>query len=203
MKSLTPIILILVSVGVFFFFIDPKYQEVKALQIQIEDNNVTLEKSKQLTAIHKTLRDKFNNISRAQRDELEKLLPDNVDNVRLLIDIDRIAKELGIIIRDIEISTEQNPAPASGGNFVATDPNIEPVIFENEDTILNYVDTNKIGVVSFSFSTTSQYADFLEFLDQLEKSKRIVDIRSIEISRSGTNAIFFEYKVNFDTYWLK
>jgi Tfp pilus assembly protein PilO len=199
MKNLTPIILILLSIGIFFFLIDPKYKEVQALQAEVVENNKTLDIAKKLSSSREVLRSKFNKISQEEKSELEKLLPDTVDNVRLIIDINNIAEQFGIVIRDISInSTEEN------GTQVST-PRTQGSSFEGviEENSIQYVDKSKIGVISFSFSVSAKYEVFLEFLKQLEESLRIVDIRNIEISRTADEGVFYDYKVTLDTYWLK
>lgn len=203
MKNLTPIILIILSVAIFFFFIDPQYKDIKTLQTQIEENNRTIEISKRLIAQRAELEKKFQQISRMEKEELEKLLPDTVDNVRLIIDINNIADQSGIVIRDIEIKSQESEDANTRTNAPLNSSN---VLFEEQDPIIQYVDTSKIGVISFSFSASAEYEVFLAFLEQLEQSKRIVDIRSIEIARgldSTTETVFFDYRVTFDTYWLK
>lgn len=199
MKNLTPIILILLSIGIFFFLIDPKYKEVQRLQAEVVENNKTLDIAKKLSSSREVLRSKFNKISQEEKSELEKLLPDTVDNVRLIIDINNIAEQFGIVIRDISInSTEEK------GNQVST-PRTQGSSFEGviEENSIQYVDKSKIGVISFSFSVSAKYEVFLEFLKQLEESLRIVDIRNIEISRNADEGVFYDYKVTLDTYWLK
>ena len=72
-----------------------------------------------------------------------------------------------------------------------------------EENAIKYVDTSKIGVIRFSFSVSAKYEVFLEFLKQLEESLRIVDIRNIEITRSSSEGMIYDYQVTMDTYWLK
>lgn len=202
MKSITSIILILVAAGVFFFLIDPQYKKIQIIQSQISENKQTLEVSKKLIAQRANLEDKFKQISRLEKEELEKLLPDTVDNVRLIIDINNIARQAGIVIRDIDIRTENVDAPASARTPSATTASV----FEGSDSVIRYVDTTRIGVISFSFSVSAQYETFLAFLNQLEQSRRIVDIRSVQLVRGTVgpnNATLYDYKVTFDTYWLK
>ena len=61
MKGLTPIILILVSVGVFFFFIDPQKNELNELQKQRVANENTIEKARKLREVRGTLNEKYKN----------------------------------------------------------------------------------------------------------------------------------------------
>lgn len=191
----------MVSVGIFFFFIDPQYKNVKQLRAEIDENNKILDIANKLDSRKNELNDKFNQISQEDKGELEKLLPDTVDNVRLIIDINNIAEKFGIVIRDISINTKETSTTGEGRKTVTQKSNFEGVLEENA---VKYVDTSKIGVISFSFSVSAKYEVFLEFLKQLEESLRLVDIRNIEISRgSGANSVFYDYKVTLDTYWLK
>lgn len=191
-----PIILILVAIGVFFVFIDPKYNEVKDLQAQIERNNKTLDLAEQLREKREDLRQKYNQISDDEKLELQKMLPDTVDNVRLIIDISNIAEKYGIIIQDIQVAPEED-----------SEENVQVINSDFESTTsgstINYPDTSKIGIISFSFSVVAQYDVFLDFLKDLEEALRIVDVRSITIDRVDDQSIFYNYSVKLDTYWLK
>ena len=199
MRNFTPIILIALSIGIFFFLIDPSYKEVQALQAEVAENNKTLDIAKKLSNRREELRARFNQISQDEKSELEKLLPDTVDNVRLIIDINNIAEQFGIVIRDISINSEEEKGTQKS-SVRTQGSSFEGVIEENS---IQYVDKTKIGVISFSFSVSAKYEVFLEFLKQLEESLRIVDIRNIEINRNTEDGVFYDYKVTLDTYWLK
>ena len=199
MKKLTPIILILLSIGVFFLFVDPKYKDVQALKTEVAENDKTLDISKKLSTQRDELRKKYNQISESEKEYLEKLLPDTVDNVRLIIDINAIAQQFGIVIRNVSINSdvEEN---IKTGKVIGQGSSFDGL---TQDNSIKYVDQSKIGVISFSFSVSAKYEVFVEFLKQLEESLRIVDIRNIEISRSASEGVFYDYKVTMDTYWLK
>ncbi len=199
MRNLTPVILIVLSIGIFFFLIDPAYKDVQLLQAEVAENNKTLDIAKKLSTRREELRARFNQISQDEKAELEKLLPDTVDNVRLIIDINNIAEQFGIVIRDISINSEEETGTQTS-SVRTQGSSFEGVIEENS---IQYVDTTKIGVISFSFSVSAKYEVFLEFLKQLEESLRIVDIRNIEINRNTEDGVFYDYKVTLDTYWLK
>lgn len=198
MKNITPIILIVLSVTVFLFFIDPQYKKIQEINAEISQNKETLKTAEELKTKKLDLIDRFNKISEEEKNELVKLLPDTVDNVRLIIDINNIASQFGIVIRDIVIDTEDTQESTTK-SVVSQKSNFNSVLDEDS---LKYVDTSKIGVISFSFSVSAKYEVFLEFLKQLEESLRIVDIRNIQISQ-GSGSVFYDYKVTLDTYWLK
>ncbi len=198
MKSLTPIIFIVISIAIFLFLIDPQYKKIQQTSAEIEQNDKTLEIANKLKSKKDELNVRFNQISQSEKVELEKLLPDTVDNVRLIIDINNIANQFGIVIRDISIDTKEGDVSTSK-SVVSQSSNFEGVL---KDDSIKYVDTSKIGVITFSFSVSAKYEVFLEFLNQLEESLRIVDIRNIEISQ-GSGGVFYDYKITLDTYWLK
>lgn len=197
MKSFTPLILIVLSVACFLFLVDPQYKKIQQTNAEIASNNKTLEVANQLKARKDELNTRFNKISQEEKIQLEKLLPDTVDNVRLIIDINNIANQFGIVIRDINIDSKEEDKNQPK-TVVTQKSNFEGVL--NDDSV-KYVDTSKIGVISFSFSVAAKYEVFLQFLEQLEQSLRIVDIRNIEIT-PGTGS-FYDYHVTLDTYWLK
>lgn len=199
MKSITSIILIILSILVFFFFTDGQYKKVQKLQAEIEKNAEVLETANKLNLKKEELNTKFNKISQEEKSELEKLIPDTVDNVRLIIDINNIANQFGIIIRDISIVSKDSTSNTGSSKPISSQSsNFDGVLQEGT---VKYVDRSNIGVISFSFTVSAKYEVFLEFLEKLEESLRIVDIRNIEVSRGAD--VFYNYKVTMDTYWLK
>lgn len=182
MKQYTPIILILIAIGLFFVFIDPQYSEIQKLQEEKEGNSAMLSLSKELQDKRDRLHASFNNISASERDQLRKLLPDTVDNVRLILDISNIAETYGITIRNILVQ---------GG---------EEADIETADVIESDL-SNEIGIISLSFSITTTYEVFVEFLTDLEEALRVVDIRRLNIERGEGE--FMNYSISLDTYWLR
>jgi len=190
MKKSLPFILIALAIAVFAFFIDPQYDQVKVLQQQKEENNTMLGLSTELKAKRDDIHKAFDNISAEERQELEKLLPDTVDNVRLILAIDDIATQYGIGIKNIKVGREgqNNDGNSDGGGRNA----------------INSVDTSgNIGTIKLSFTIHATYKEFLSFIEDLEGALRIVDIETLDISRVGTDGVFMRYDIGLDTYWLR
>jgi Tfp pilus assembly protein PilO len=177
MSNIVSIVLVLASVGLFFGYIDPAYMHVKDLQAKQAEYDNALTNSKQLQAEREKLLTKFNAIDKSDRDMLAKLLPDNIDNIRLIIDIDEMAKSYGMRIRNFK-----------------TDVN------DKKDTIGK--DATAYGTLTLSFSTTAPYNTFLGFLRDLEKSLRVLDVTAVQFSAGDTNQLY-DYNVTVKTYWLK
>ena len=103
MANLVSIILILASVGLFLGYINPTYtadtgslentkKSVKELQVEEKDYQDAINKTKEIERIRDSLNDKFKTIQKSDVDKLSKLLPDHIDSVRLIIDINNIIK---------------------------------------------------------------------------------------------------------------
>jgi len=176
MSNLVSIVLILASIGLFFGYIDPAYTKVKALQAQKSEYDNALNNSKELQAEREKLLTKFNAIDSSDRAMLQKLLPDNIDNIRLVIDIDEMAKSYGMRIRNFKTDAT-----------------------EKKDTIGK--SDSPYGTLTMSFSTTAPYNTFLGFLRDLEKSLRVLDVTSIQFAASDSQ--LYDYTVTLKTYWLK
>lgn len=176
MRFFIPIILVVVSFASFFWFIDPTYQTIKELKREEAIFAEALDNSKELQAIRDQVLSEYNAISPGDRDLLLKLLPNTVDNVRLVRDIDGIALRHGMTLRSVRVEVGEQ------------DRSVGP-------TIKNY------GTATVSFIVSAQYRSFLAFLSELERSLRLVDIVNIAFVSSDQDLA--EYQVSVKTYWLK
>jgi len=178
MKTIFSIILILLAGGIFFFYTNPQYENIKTLQAEASDYNTALTQSKTLIAERDTLKTQYDQIPAADLDRIQKLVPDSVDNVRLIIDINGIALNRGLTIRNIKITSGQ-----SGGTTLGPDE-------------------SPYGSIDLSFTVTSSYNTFQQFLQDLESSLRIVDVDSLSFTATDKTDQY-DYNVSLRTYWLK
>ncbi len=183
MKSYSPLLLIIVSVGIFFFYIDPNYKELKVLQETKAENEKMMGKAAELRAKRDVLNKKYIAISEAERDQLSKVMPETVDNVRLILDIDNIAQKYGITLRGITVT---------GG--------VEDSATQSKQ-IVDKTD-KKNGAITLGFSFSASYDDYKNFLIDLENSLRIVDVTDFTITASDTSNIY-DYSLKLNTYWLR
>jgi Tfp pilus assembly protein PilO len=182
MKALTPFILIAAAIGLFFGFIDPQYKKVQIVQKEQAEYRQVLDKSKELQQKRDALREKYRTMNPADLEKLKKMVPDTVDNVRLVLDIDNIASRYGIIIKNIQVAGA--PGSVSAKNQKA--PEIE---------------NKQFGSISLSFSATASYDVFLQFLKDLEQSQRIVDVTEFTLNAGKSEN--YTYDVTIQTYWLR
>ena len=177
MKLIIPIILVIVSGVAFWMFINPRYAHVQELRAQAAQFDEALNRSKELIGIRDKLLSKYNTFDTDDLERLHKLLPDTVDNVRLILDIDGIAGKYGMTIRNVTVKEAALPADTIGPS------------------------TESFGSIGLEFSTAASYENFVRFLTDLEESLRIVDVT--DISFSADESDFYQYTVALKTYWLR
>lgn len=179
MKSNSAIILILLSIALFYLFTGNQYQEAKALyRLAGEYQNIL----KNISAISE-LRDRllvtYEALPQVEIDRINKILPDNIDTVRLAFDLDQIASRYGIAISRIRVETNASINPQ----------------------LISLPSSGPYDKVLISFSFVSNYSNFMRFLLDLERNLRIMDI--IQVSFQSNETGLYEYKVAAETYWLK
>lgn len=202
MKSFTSIILIIAAIILFVFFTKPKLAELKTTQVEVEKLNVARENAKNLETRINQLIEVKNKITAQDIEKIEKMLPNNVENVKLIIDFDKM----------LQAMVEERGTLRLYKSTDVTDTGVKKISIENPKItpgglIETNFDSTKLGVVSFTFSVSLTYEDFLEFLRRIEYSTRIMDIESITFSsptdQSGGANPVYTFNVSLKTYWLK
>ncbi len=201
MRFIMPVILIGIGVAVFFVFSNPLYNEIGELRVQAASYNEALSNSKTLENERDKLTVKYNSINPDNLIKLQKLLPENIDNIRLILEIEQIATPYGMVLKDIKYGAT-NALDSTASPFeVVQGGGVSPAASKD------------YGVWDLEFSTVGTYNNFLNFTKDLEKNLRIVDISSIQFSsnlsggfNSALNPSFaesYKYYLKIKTYWLK
>lgn len=186
MNRFIPIIFILVAGAVFFLYVNPTYTgKTKELQREVKDLQSTIAKAKQFQAEQTRLVTERESLSAEDLRRLKVLLPDNVDNVQLILDVDGIATRNGARINGIAVEKVGDSAAADGSIG-------QGVVLKEE---------KPFGVLALSFDTTATYDQFKRFLQDMEQSLRTLDVTKIAFSESETGVYTFTTKVK--VYWLK
>ena len=192
MKKYASIIYIVLAAGIFFTFTDPQYKEVQTLLEEKAENEEMLEKANELTRKRQDLSDKYAAISEDEKQELLKVLPDTVDNVRMILDMTNIADNAntnyGIILRAVSVSGDLDEL--SGATNIRDNSNVIDKT------------SNNVGVINVKFSFSTSYETLKAFMRDLENSLRVMDIVDFSVTASDTTEIY-NYSISLNTYWLR
>ncbi len=176
-----PLILIAAAIGLFVLYINPTYQQIKGVQSQGVQYDDALSKVQQLQGLRQQLLTKSNAFSQSDVDKLQQILPDNVDNIRLIIDVNNIASRYNLSLSNLKLATASNSSTTGGIAAVGSSG-------------------NPVGSAELGFSVTTNYDTFMAFLQDLEHSERIVDITQLSFQNGTGNTT--TYTITFRTYWL-
>jgi len=190
MNLILPLILLAGSLGIFFGYVDPNYRGqgsgsttdyssygVVSLQDELSKFQDIANSSNKIVAERETLVKKKNLITTDDQTKLEKLLPSNIDNIRLIIEISNIAAKRNLLAKNISVGSVNGNSSSIGPNGAL------------------------YGTLALKFTVNSSYDNFLNFLQDLESNLRLVDIT--DISFSSTDSGFYDFNVSLNTYWLK
>lgn len=186
MRNLLPIVLIVIAIGLFFLYISPAYGQVETLMTQKSDYATALAKAADVGVLRDQLLTKYNSFSQDNLARLNTLVPDSVNTVKLVTDLNSVASAYGITISKVTVTDQV----ADNGTSVSTD--------QTTSQRPPYNTTN----VSFQFSAT--YPHLVQFLESLEKSLQVVDVTkvSFDVPEDGINTGVYDYTVGVQTYYL-
>ncbi len=201
MKFIMPIIFILIAISGFFLFANPLMSDISDLNVKASSYNDALGNSKMLENERDKLTAKYNSIDPENLKKLEKFLPENVDNIRLILEIEQIAAPYGMALSNVKYSTPQavpaGSVPQQGGVF--------------QGGAGGKAVSSDYGVFDLEFSTSGKYNNFLNFMRDLENNLRMVDISSISFTSNPVGVLggkeqasdVYKYDFAIKTYWLK
>lgn len=174
----------------FMFYTKPAYDDIKTLQREITQYDLALERANELQGLKQSLLSRYNAFNPADIDRLHKLLPDHVDNVRLVLDFDNLASRHRLALQNVVIgrgsADAASPGKSSGSGVVGAN-------------------NKSYDSLTLKFSTQGTYSDFVAFMNDAQSSLRIVDLVALTLSRADTKGgePIYRFDITIRTYWLK
>lgn len=198
-RNVTATILIVLAIGIYVTFTRAKLAEVKAVR-QVNDQYLAaIDNADKLVEVRKKVLDSYNAISDEDRERLDKMIPNTVDNIRLIIDLNGIANDRGLSLRNVKAVAASTVKQSSSSGGVTSQPAIAGggAAAPRSTTI----PTPTLDTVAVSFSVTASYQQFIDLLRDLEGNLRIMDVSRLTVS-AGQNGLY-DFGVDLKTYWLR
>jgi len=179
-KFLIPIALIIAAIALFFALTQPAMMTLSERQSVLTAAIEARDTAELVKDVQKELSEVRGRLDQNKLKDLSKLLPDGIDNVQLIIDINKMAigHGAGMVLRNIKVGTDDGMTGGKVG------PN-----------------TKKYGTVTLSFSATGSYDALKGFVNDLETSLRLIDISALSFTAGEQDS--YEYNFEVKTYWLK
>ena len=157
------------------FFVKPLQDETSALKAEIRTLEETIQKIDEFLIIRDDLVRRSKSFTAEERDKLAKILPENVDEVNRIVDLEALVRKHGLeLAGDIMVSTDKED-----GGTLSIGESVRPVTFE--------------------MNLSGSYDEFLAFLDDMSKSLVLFDIEKLGIAISDEDKKTFSFDVTVRT----
>jgi hypothetical protein len=179
MSRLLPIILLFAALGIFFGYVSPQLEgPIAATKVRIAADDSALAAAAAYTAKENQLAAARDQIPPDNLARLALLLPSSVNNVQTILDLDNLAVRSSFPLAAINV--------VAGGTSNA----------------VQGISTNQnLGSVELSITGSGSYTAFRTFLDGVERSVRLLDVRTLSITSADSG--IYNYSMDLRLYWLK
>jgi len=193
-RNTTATILIVLAIGIYFTVTDRMLNSAKSVKAVDDQYTSAIANAEKLISLRDKVTKDYNNLSAADKDKLDKMIPSSVDNIRLIIDMNNIASRDGLALSGIHASAP-NTKNASTNNAAGTIVTGSPV---SGGPVIS---APSLDTVTVNFSVTATYQQFLQFMQDLESNLRIMDVTHLTLSANDSGN--YTYSVELKTYWLR
>jgi Tfp pilus assembly protein PilO len=204
-KNIIAIILIVLAIGLYATFTRGMIDEVKTIRGINDQYTQAIQNADNLIKVRDQVLKDYNSLSAEDKSRLDKMIPDTTDNIRLVIDLNNVARLRGVSLRGIKASAvSATKSPAKTGAPVAgftTKTDLSTPSSSNNITLTGTIPTPVLDVVSISFSVSAPYLQFIEFMRDLEGNLRIMDLNHLTMAVNDTGT--YDFGVQLSTYWLR
>jgi len=199
MKLFVPVSFIIISIILFITIVNPNYKEVSQLRTDISAYNMALDNSTSLQKTQDSLIEKYKGIKQENKDRLDHFLPNTINNIKFILEVEQLANLHNLQIKDIKFQVEQPETT-------------ETKKVGDTSTISSRAANVPYGTFPIQFSVDSDYKTFILFLKDLELNLRLVDVESVSFSVPTVNPSgkgtevdpnVYSYTLKVQTYWLK
>jgi Tfp pilus assembly protein PilO len=198
---------IILAGGIFFGFTKPMYDSIQTDQAQITQYNAALAKATQLQALKQTLLSRYNSFNPTDLSRLQVMLPDQVNNIGLILDLDTLAQQFAMSLENVDISGAKGATNSTGGVGQVASGAVQNATSVGAPSA-------SYDSLDVSFTVHGTYTQFIQFITSLETSLRIVDLVKLKVAggsgvttlasaASGSDNLIYTFQVTLRTYWLK
>lgn len=192
-RLLTPVLAVIVAITVFTTFVRPMFADYQRIDAEVADYDQALEKAQALQdLINELIADK-NSIAQSDEERLMTFLPDQQDNVSVILSLDDAAKRNRMLVEGISMKNTKSEIDFDVTETAKGEVSENGIFDSSIDTDLgttlsgsksfSSITVNELySTVELSFTATGKYEDFKLFLRDLETSLVLMDISQLALS---------------------
>lgn len=181
MKNSTSTLLLIIALGIGFFYVYPSYGDIKKLSAEKDTFDKALVEAKELKDLQNTLLTKYQSLNEKDLENLKKVVPEFFDGEILVSIINSVASSHGMQLSQVSVLQDTQ----------RQDPNLmQPSLYKKKEV---------------SFVLKGDYKSFILSLQDMERSILIMDLKKISIKKDqkALSSNILEFEVVFNTYSIK
>lgn len=181
-------IFLLFGTGVVgLFYLNPEWQKFQSLRQENISLQQTSEEFDSLTERRDALIEEVNAISKEQRNLIGQALPEGAKAADFMVDLETITKKRGLILKRIDLS----------GTIEVKGKTGQP---RTESIITTAPTPGAILEFPIILNVTGLYESFKEFIRDLEKNLRLIDVQEISFITPSQGKTF-DFSLRLKTYF--
>lgn len=183
-SRILPILSFILAIVIFFGYVSPTWSgTIAETRAAIAHNERALAAASQYSEQQNQLASARDAIDPTGLMRLMTFLPDSVDNVGLILDLNALAARSGLQLSKIDVAPTSAPATTSTGAQQGAAPK------------------GPMSSVDLTLSAVGSYSALQKFLQGVERSARLLDVRELNVKGSETGV--YTYQMKLRLYWLR
>jgi len=211
MSRLIPFLAIVFAIALFFLYIKPTYSGTIAdTRQQIASYDQALAAADRFQKKEAELTQARAQIPAESLARLSEFLPDGVNNVQLILDMDALAARSGVTLSDFstqgsDSSTDDQSQASTPSTTASPDAGMDAGAVPGPDMAMGgtgaLTSSSPIDSLTLTFKATGTYDAFRSFLSGMENSLRPLDVIDLDVTKSDTGV--YAYTMSVRIYWLR
>lgn len=161
-RTLTSILSIVIAVLLYVFVIDQQLTQMSIVQNEIDEYKKAEEKFTEFQRKLDSLVAVKNQASVIENEKLDAIVPEVVDDVKLIVDLENMAKSRGMLFGNISIDNSKDTPSNTSSSEVATGPTLKGT--------------------DISFEVIGSYEQFKQLLEDLERSLVLLEVVTLDFA---------------------
>lgn len=187
-RTITPIFSIIIALVIFFFYAKPEFVVIKATQGETKQYEDAAATAAALNNELNALVDKKRSFSAGDLERLDALVPTDINEVRILADLNEIARTHNMLFGNIDVENSDTENAASGQAGALGGDTGQRVAYTDFLTS------------DITFSLIGTYEQFKAFLADVEKSLVLLEVINIAFDEGEGN--LQQYNITVRTFSL-
>lgn len=184
MRTLTPIFSILIAILLYFFFIGPRYAEVKEIRAEAENYQEAARRYDEFATALNRLLDLKRQQSPSTLERINQLVPHELDTAHIIADLEQLAEGHQLLF----------------GNITTESLEVAPARSQANGSEQLSGESTELQTADISFELVGTYGQFKEFLRDLESSLTLLEVTGLRFKAS--DGLFEQFGVTVRAYAL-